>query len=231
MLHAPKVRETPGTMSSADQHIEFLKSLAREAPNYQIELDSVSKQSLGDYFSLVMRWNPRLHLVAPCSAEEFATRHVLESLMLINHLPMSAVIADVGSGAGLPLLPCLIARPDLNGLLIESSKKKAVFLAEVLKQTGTQATVINKRFQEIEPPAVQFISCRAIEKFSEVLPELLKWTPTSCTLLLFGGEGLRARFEELELEFSSYLIPNSQSRFLYVVNAAASQSQVMRPSR
>ncbi len=90
---------------------------------------------LGEYYSLLTRWNDRLHLVAPCSPEEFATRHVLESLLLLKHLPHEAKIADIGSGGGLPIIPCLIARADLEVTMIESSQKKAVFLREALSAT------------------------------------------------------------------------------------------------
>ena len=97
---------------------------------------------LGAFYSLLTRWNDRLHLVAPCSPEEFATRHVLESLLLLKHLPQDAKIADIGSGAGLPIIPCLIARADLKATLIESSQKKTVFLREALNNLGRQAVII-----------------------------------------------------------------------------------------
>ena len=88
-------------------------------------------EQLGAFYSLLTHWNDRLHLVAPCSPEEFATRHVLESLMLLKHLPQDAKIADIGSGAGLPIIPCLLARPDLQATLIESSQKKSVFFVKL----------------------------------------------------------------------------------------------------
>ena len=65
--------------------------------------DTVTK--LGEYYSLLTRWNERLHLVAPCSPQEFAFRHVLESMLLLEHLPRRARIVDIGSGGGLPIIP------------------------------------------------------------------------------------------------------------------------------
>jgi 16S rRNA (guanine527-N7)-methyltransferase len=138
--------------------------------------------------------------------------------MLLPYLPFNAVVADVGSGAGLPLMPCLLVRPDLSGFLIESARRKAIFLSEVLKETGAKASVINKRFQEIEPPAVQFLCCRAIEKFEMLVPELVNWAPRSCTLLLFGGEGIGRSLDLLSLAFSSVLVPKSDQRYLYIAS-------------
>ena len=166
---------------------------------------------------LLESWNPRLHLVAPCSPREFARRHVLESMMLLPHLSRDARVADIGSGAGLPIIPCLIARSDLKAMLFESSKKKAVFLREALNQTGTSATVVAQRFEEMTTPPVEFVSCRALERFAEMLPTLIEWSPPESTLLLFGGTGLLKQIGEFHLEFKQIQIPNSDSRFLFVV--------------
>src|ERR1041385_4157166 len=102
----------------------FEQSLVSNMGSFDLDLPAETVTLLGEYYSLLIRWNDRLHLVAPCSPEEFATRHVLESLMLLRHLPQGAKIADIGSGAGLPIIPCLIARRDLDATLIESSQKK-----------------------------------------------------------------------------------------------------------
>src|SRR6185503_10236211 len=104
---------------------------------YGIVLHQNDLEALVKYYELLSAWNARLHLVAPSSPKAFATRHVLESLLLLEHLPAGAHVADVGSGAGLPMIPCLIARSDLHAVLIEASKKKSVFLREALNATGT----------------------------------------------------------------------------------------------
>ena len=179
--------------------------------SYDVDLPHETIAQLGEYYSLLTRWNDRLHLVAPCSPEEFATRHVLESLLLLKHLPQNAKIADVGSGAGLPIIPCLVARPDLEATLIESSQKKAVFLREALSAVGRKASIIARRFEDIEAPDVLFVSCRALDQFRDKLSTLIEWAPKGATLLLFGGDGLQIK--------TRFLIPNSEKRFLYVLAA------------
>jgi 16S rRNA (guanine527-N7)-methyltransferase len=189
----------------------FEQSLSSRMASYDLALTAETLSQLGAYYRLLTHWNDRLHLVAPCTPEEFATRHVLESLMLLKHLPQNATIVDVGSGAGLPIIPCLIARPDLEATLIESSQKKAVFLREALNAVGRKATIVARRFQEIEAPAVSFVSCRALDQFVEKVSTLIEWAPKGSTLLLFGGESLLP-------EANKFLIPNSEKRFLYILN-------------
>lgn len=188
----------------------FEKTLREHMGAYGVGLADDAVAQLTTFYSLLIHWNARLHLVAPCAPEEFATRHVLESLMLLEHLPQNAKIADVGSGAGLPIIPCLIVRPDLEATLIESSLKKTVFLREALKALGRNATILARRFEEIPAPPVEFVSCRALDKFSTQLSELVKWAPRKATLLLFGGENLATG--------ERYLIPGSEKRYLYVAH-------------
>src|SRR6185295_4938823 len=130
----------------------FEQSLTSNMGSFDLDLPAETVTRLGDYYSLLTRWNDRLHLVAPCSPEEFPTRHVLESLLLLKHLPDGAKVADIGSGAGLPIIPCLLARQDLQATLIESSQKKSVFLREVMNQLGRPSVIIPKRFEEVDPP-------------------------------------------------------------------------------
>ncbi|HST53701.1 MAG TPA: RsmG family class I SAM-dependent methyltransferase [Pyrinomonadaceae bacterium] len=202
---------------------EFDKALVEHAHVFGVRPDGEERALLGDYFKLVSAWNRRLHLVAPCPPTEFATRHVLESLVAARFVGEASTVVDVGSGAGLPVIPCLVLRPDIKAILVESSKKKAVFLREALSSLGRSdaARVVAERFEKTGPPAADFLTCRALERFTDVLPHMIEWAARVPTLLLFGGEGLRSKLDSLDLSFDSKLIPESESRFLFVVNKAA----------
>ncbi|HET6975435.1 MAG TPA: 16S rRNA (guanine(527)-N(7))-methyltransferase RsmG [Pyrinomonadaceae bacterium] len=195
---------------------EFEQSLIANRGSFNLDLPAETVTRLAEYYSLLTRWNDRLHLVAPCAAEEFAVRHVLESLLLLKHLPLHAAIADIGSGGGLPIIPCLIARPDLQATLIESSQKKAVFLREASNQLHLKAAIVARPFEQVEPPTAQFITCRALDQFMQKLPALIDWAPEGSTLLLFGGESLREELTKANVDFEAFLIPKSEKRFLFL---------------
>lgn len=209
-------------LSRAD---EFVSALDEHAQLFDIHLNAPVITRLREYYELVMHWNTRLHLVGPCSAAEFATRHVLESLLASKYLPEGARVVDVGSGGGLPIVPCLIARPDIRAALVESSKKKAVFLREAAIRLGLidRTTVIAERFERIEAPEADYVTCRALERFVEILPVLLEWTSGARLRLLFGGENLREQIEKLVLTYEAVRLPCSARRFLFVVRGGLKQ--------
>jgi 16S rRNA (guanine527-N7)-methyltransferase len=115
---------------------QFITAITTHQVAFGLDLADDVIERLADYFELVQTHNPILHLVGPCSPEEFAIRHILESLTLLEHFPQKAKFADVGTGAGLPSIPCLLVRDDLKAVLIESKEKKTKFLESAAKQLG-----------------------------------------------------------------------------------------------
>lgn len=195
---------------------EFIKALENCQDAFGLRLNERQIALLADYYELIRAHNDLLHLVAPAPAEEFAARHILESLTLLEFLPKNARLADVGTGAGLPSVPCLLAREDLRGFLIESKIKKAKFLEEVLTKfnLAARAKILNRQFEEIEKPLAAFVTCRALDKFTQKLPKLLKWSRGS-SLLFFGGNSLRDELKKHNVRFREKLMPMSEQRFLF----------------
>jgi 16S rRNA (guanine527-N7)-methyltransferase len=197
---------------------KFVKAIEKNQSEFGINLTAEKITDLASYYEIINKNNEFLHLVAPCSAEEFAVRHILESLTALEFLPDNARFADVGTGAGLPAIPCLIGREDLRGFLIESKLKKSVFLRETLAELKFEdrAEIINRQFEEIEKPDVDFILCRALDKFTRKLPRLLKWSGNA-NLLFFGGNSLREELEKHNVKFEEKLMPMSEQRFLFMI--------------
>jgi 16S rRNA (guanine(527)-N(7))-methyltransferase RsmG len=86
---------------------------------------------LEKHYELLTRWNQRMNLTRIEKLEDVVRLHYCESLFLGTLLPSGSLrIADVGSGAGFPGFPIAILRPECRVDLIESNRRKAVFLRE-----------------------------------------------------------------------------------------------------
>jgi 16S rRNA (guanine527-N7)-methyltransferase len=195
---------------------EFIKAIEANSGAFGVELSSKTIERMADFYDIVQQYNSLLHLVAPCSPEEFAVRHTLESLTLLKHLPENGRFADVGAGAGLPSIPCLIARGDLSAVLIESKEKKARYLENALMRLGLaeRAVVINKQFEEVREKDFGAVTCRALDRFTEKLPRLLKWAGKR-KLLFYGGPTLGETLKCSKVLFERELMPMSSQRYLF----------------
>ena len=197
---------------------EFKQAITANQKAFGMELEADVLERLADFYELVQEHNPLLHLVGPASPEEFAIRHILESLTLLEHLPLGSIIADIGAGAGLPSVPCLIARDDLSAVLIESRLRKAEYLETAVTRLDltSRASAIDRQFEEVRDAKFTAVTCRALDKFIDKLPRILKWAKGR-PLYFFGGPTLAEALKRRNAAFDSRLIPMSEQRFLYVV--------------
>ena len=96
------------------------------------ELDDFSK-----YLGLLIKWQKAHRLVGSAEPVWIVEHLFLDSLLFLRVLPSSArAVADLGSGAGLPGLPLKIVRQDLEVTLIESRRRRAMFLTSAIRTMG-----------------------------------------------------------------------------------------------
>jgi len=163
---------------------------ARALDRFGFITDTI-RHDLECFVGLLFEWQRVHNLVGASTLAEVWTRHVADSLQLVERAPPSwREWVDLGSGAGFPGLVVAIANK-LHGkrhvTLVEANGKKAAFLRAAIRETGAGASVAAKR---IESQGKEFgrradvISARALA----ALPELLALAEPyvhSDTLMLF----------------------------------------------
>lgn len=98
---------------------------------------------LGEYLTLLARWNKTYNLTAVRDAGEMVTRHILDSLSVANSIEGNRVL-DVGTGAGLPGVPLAIVFPERSFHLLDSNGKKTRFLFQVKTALGLDNIAIHQ---------------------------------------------------------------------------------------
>ena len=97
------------------------------------------------------RWNKKVNLTAIRDRDEMVTGHLLDSLAA-QPLLNGQRILDVGTGAGFPGLPLAIAEPEREFELIDSTKKKIMFVQHVVGLLGLDnVTAVKARTQDYAP--------------------------------------------------------------------------------
>ena len=103
----------------------------------------------GRYVDLLLGAGTDRGLIGPREAGRIWSRHVLPSAILAEVVPDAAVIADLGSGAGLPGIPIALTRTDATVVLVEPMARRASFLTEVVDVLDlTNAQVVRARAEQ-----------------------------------------------------------------------------------
>ena len=116
-----------------------------------VSLSERQRQQLSIYLDLLLTANAIMNLTRITDRAAAEVQHVGDALTLLPFIPEGQIsIADLGSGGGVPGLPLAIARPDAAVTLIESTKKKAAFLANAAKELGLEnVRVLGQRAEEV----------------------------------------------------------------------------------
>ncbi len=128
----------------------FQNRLFEEAKSIGITLDETALARFETYFKMLIEYNTRMNLTAITEENEVIVKHFCDSLYILTKydVPKGAMVIDVGTGAGFPGLPLLIARPDIKLTLLDGLNKRLVFLEDVLRETGLSAEIVHARAEE-----------------------------------------------------------------------------------
>ena len=127
------------------------KLLYATAQMYDIELDTIALDRFDKYSELLVRWNKKFNLTAITEPDEIVIKHFIDSIICLTTINVSreAKLVDIGTGAGFPSIPILIARPDLRCTLLDSNNKKVSFLNAVITELDLDAEIKHIRAEDL----------------------------------------------------------------------------------
>lgn len=129
------------------------------------------------FVSLLAEQGPERGLIGPREVERLWERHLLNCAFMADAIddaaPGARTLADVGSGAGLPGVVIVIARPELEVTLIETMQRRTTWLEEVDAELGLGLEVVRARAEELHGTrSFEVVTARAVA----ALDKLARWT-------------------------------------------------------
>jgi 16S rRNA (guanine527-N7)-methyltransferase len=185
--------------------VEARKEPAVSDKTAALALTPVSRETaarLDRFVDLLMEWQTKTNLVAPSTLANLWTRHISDSLQLMMIAPAAKTWADLGSGGGFPgvVLACALAEtPGAWVHLVERNAKKAAFLRETLRITGSPGTVhladIGDNVDRITGP-VDCVTARALAPLHKLLGFAEPLVRSGAKALFLKGQDVEAELTE-----------------------------------
>ncbi|MCU0291573.1 MAG: class I SAM-dependent methyltransferase [Thermoanaerobaculaceae bacterium] len=116
------------------------------------------------YVEMADRWSRAVGLVGGGSPATRLWALIEDSLAALPHLPQKGRLLDVGSGVGIPSVPLLLARPGLQGVLLEPRERRWAFLREVVRELDLPAEVRRERLSSGVGTGFVAMTVRGVER-------------------------------------------------------------------
>jgi len=170
-----------------------------------LALTPVSRETearLDRFVDLLEQWQAKTNLVAPSTVPNLWTRHIADSLQLLQLAPSARVWADLGSGGGFPglVLACALAdTPGAKVHLVERNAKKAAFLREGLRITTASGVVHLEGIEDIVDSLAGSVDCvtaRALAPLHQLIAFAEPLVRTGARALFLKGQDVDAELTE-----------------------------------
>lgn len=126
-------------------------------PTERGAVPAVAHDVFGDGLESAIRFVERLRaqgvtrgLIGPRELDRLWERHVLNSAVVSDLIPIGARVVDVGSGGGFPGVPIALARRDVRVTLVEPMARRVDWLQEVVEALDLpHVDVVRGRAEEL----------------------------------------------------------------------------------
>jgi len=150
---------------------------------------------LARHQAMVLETNKYMNLTAITDPAEFTIKHIIDSLTLLPHIPHGVTLGDIGTGAGFPGLVLAIMREDIHVTLVDSLRKRVLFLQKVIDDLGlVNVTAVHSRAEDLSEN-FDICTARAVARMDKLARWVLPLTKQGGTFLAMKGPAV---IEELE---------------------------------
>ena len=184
--------------------------------------------SLMKYEEFLINRNKTLNLVGNSTISNIWYRHFLDSAQVIDFIDKSQkTLVDIGSGAGFPGLVLSILAKDrkipVKIKLIEKSKKKIIFLKEIITKLNLNAIAIN---ENIEDEKFHFIDDTFVARAFKPLPKIFELMHNKAKnlkkIIIFlgknGQDSLLEASKNWDIKYKQRMSVTSSDSFIIEVN-------------
>lgn len=192
---------------------EFLNYLNEGLEWLNLKINEETKELFFNFYEQILETNKKFNLTRITNAKDFVELHIIDSLSIVKlfcrdkplGLSLNEIknfnILDIGSGAGFPGIPLALVFSENNFILVEATRKKAVFISECVKNFGLKnCNVLAERTENLIQQSAyknsfNLVTARAVAPFLKSLNFVLPFLSSKGFFVYYG-----VKYENYNLE-------------------------------
>lgn len=145
-------------------------------------------------------------LVGPREMPRLWSRHAVNAAAVLDFLPRTGQILDIGSGAGLPGIIIAICRPELDVHLAEPMQRRCEWLSDVIDHLALDNVTLHQvRAEELRGKGqADAITARAVANMSKLIRMTTKLIAPGGSLVALKGRRAPIEVDEAARELKSH---------------------------
>ena len=174
--------------------------------------DEYQLERLANFASLVTHKNQKVNLISRKDVLKIIENHIFISAFISEFLPQQINrFIDIGTGGGFPGIPLAITRPNLKGVLVDSTTKKIEAVQEFISKlklnnlTAENCRVESEEFIQKYANSFDLVVSRATVPLIILLRYSLPLVKSKSLIAAVKGGDLMEEFKTAELKYKSHI--------------------------
>jgi len=185
-------------------HVSQREILKEGAQEFGIELSPRQLDKFDAFTRLLLLWNQKFNITRITDPEEISVRHYLDSLAPLAFITPAkgAAIMDIGTGGGMPGIPLKIARPDIKLSLLDSTRKRLLFVEEAARDMElSEVKAIHSRAEDAGQNRLfrerfDFTVSRAVARLPLLAELCLPFCKVGGTFIAYKGPDIEEELDQ-----------------------------------
>lgn len=190
----------------------YLKELQNFCWDNGFNPEPMRNERLAFFASLVVEKNKTVNLISRKDVDSIIENHIFISAYITKFLPDKVTkFLDIGTGGGFPGIPLAIMRPDLRGVLADSTGKKIEAVKGFIDKlklsnvVAENARVESPEFIEKYRGSFDLIVSRAVVPIIILFRYSLPLVKEKAFIVAMKGGDLDEEFKKAELKYKSFI--------------------------
>lgn len=179
-------------------------------------------ERLAYFADLVSEKNKEINLISKRDINSIIEKHVFLSAFITKYIPEKTTrFLDIGTGGGFPGIPLAIMRPELRGVLVDSTSKKISAVQEFIEKlklsniVAENSRVESNEFKEKYANSFDLIVSRSTVPLIILFRYSLPLIKDKAYLLAMKGGDLAEEFKKAETKYKAYIKKSTTYELAY----------------